>query len=252
MSELIQFCEEASNWLKAHHNNTIVVHCKGGKGRTGTMIAALLLWTGHRRCAIDAMELFTFRRTEKYDPDSGFGDAEEQDEDSAPKFMSLFRGKVGNQGPEGPSQIRYVHYVEAMLYSGIDPLSLREVMLTHLKIPVMKSHMKRPWYLSFSVRCMRYVVYDSGRSSKDAHVIGNHLGVMVTIPANVIIWGDTRIDFYFHKQSSSTSELNRKHAFFLVTSRFTLPCSVLIVRRFSTLRFIQKPQSSSFENQRSI
>ncbi|EKX54230.1 hypothetical protein GUITHDRAFT_40352, partial [Guillardia theta CCMP2712] len=63
MSELIQFCEEASNWLKAHHNNTIVVHCKGGKGRTGTMIAALLLWTGHRRCAIDAMELFTFRRT---------------------------------------------------------------------------------------------------------------------------------------------------------------------------------------------
>eukprot|EP00960_Hanusia_phi_P021878 648446-Hanusia_phi.AAC.3 len=240
MSEMVQFCEEASSWLQAHPNNTIVVHCKGGKGRTGLMIAALLLWTGHRRCAVDAMELFTFRRTHNYDPEAGFGDAEEHDEASAPRIMSLFQRKVGNQGPEGPSQIRYVHYVEAMLYSGIDPLNLKEVMLTQIAMPVMQRHMKRPWYLSFSVRCMRYVVYDSGRSRKDAHVIGNTLGELITIPANVIIWGDTRIDFYFHKQGTSTSELNRKLAFFLVFNTAFYPETKKLIFRKNKIDLMQK------------
>ena len=40
---------------------------QGGKGRTGLMVSAFLLWTGHRRCALDALELFTFRRTRDYD-----------------------------------------------------------------------------------------------------------------------------------------------------------------------------------------
>ena len=35
------------------------------------LIAALLLYVGHRRCALDALELFTFRRTDNYDPDLG-------------------------------------------------------------------------------------------------------------------------------------------------------------------------------------
>jgi hypothetical protein len=33
------------------------------------MAAALLLWSGHRRCAMDALELFTFRRTRDYRPE---------------------------------------------------------------------------------------------------------------------------------------------------------------------------------------
>jgi hypothetical protein len=39
---------------------------QGGKGRTGLFISAFLLWSGHRRTALDALELFTFRRTENY------------------------------------------------------------------------------------------------------------------------------------------------------------------------------------------
>ena len=42
---------------------------QGGKGRSGLMAAALLLWSGHRRCAMDALELFTFRRTRDYRPE---------------------------------------------------------------------------------------------------------------------------------------------------------------------------------------
>ena len=54
--------------------HVVNVHCKGGKKRTGVMISALLLWCGHRKCAMDAMELFTFRRTENYDPEAGIDD----------------------------------------------------------------------------------------------------------------------------------------------------------------------------------
>eukprot|EP00961_Rhodomonas_salina_P011269 151156-Rhodomonas_salina.5 len=50
MSEMIKFCEEAAKWLEMDQKNTIAVHCKGGKGRTGVMVAAFLMWTGHR-CA---------------------------------------------------------------------------------------------------------------------------------------------------------------------------------------------------------
>ena len=62
LQEMIHFCNEASKWMLSDKTNVIAVHCKGGKGRTGVMIAAFMLWCGHRRCAMDAMELFTFRR----------------------------------------------------------------------------------------------------------------------------------------------------------------------------------------------
>ena len=43
---------------------------QGGKGRTGVFISAFLLWSGHRRTALDALELFTFRRSENYKPEA--------------------------------------------------------------------------------------------------------------------------------------------------------------------------------------
>ena len=39
------------------------------------LTSALLLWSGHRKCAMDAMELFTFRRTQNYDPDAGIDES---------------------------------------------------------------------------------------------------------------------------------------------------------------------------------
>ncbi|EKX33150.1 hypothetical protein GUITHDRAFT_44334, partial [Guillardia theta CCMP2712] len=64
MSEMLQFCEEAQVWLQKDPRNVIAIHCKGGKGRSGVMSSAIILWSGHRKCAVDALELFTFRRTE--------------------------------------------------------------------------------------------------------------------------------------------------------------------------------------------
>lgn len=45
-SDLIRMGDSVTEWLGKDQRNVIAVHCKGGKGRTGTMICVALLKTG--------------------------------------------------------------------------------------------------------------------------------------------------------------------------------------------------------------
>ena len=40
------FCHSVDKWLKQNPKNVVAVHCKGGKGRTGVMCSAWLLYSG--------------------------------------------------------------------------------------------------------------------------------------------------------------------------------------------------------------
>jgi phosphatidylinositol-3,4,5-trisphosphate 3-phosphatase/dual-specificity protein phosphatase PTEN len=82
------FCQDVDSWLQLHPENVIAVHCKAGKGRTGTLIAAYLMHCGVRPTAETAMRYFGVKRT---------GDA---------------------QGVTIPSQMRFVHYYEQVLRHG--------------------------------------------------------------------------------------------------------------------------------------
>ncbi|KAJ7514636.1 hypothetical protein O6H91_23G053400 [Diphasiastrum complanatum] len=55
------FCENLDEWLASDPQNVAVVHCKAGKGRTGLMVCAYLVYTG--MSAEEALKLYASRRT---------------------------------------------------------------------------------------------------------------------------------------------------------------------------------------------
>jgi hypothetical protein len=59
---LRDFCRSSEEWLLAGPNNVIVVHCKAGKGRTGSMICALLVYSGAVKSAYDALKWYEWTR----------------------------------------------------------------------------------------------------------------------------------------------------------------------------------------------
>ncbi|KAM4859797.1 phosphatidylinositol 3,4,5-trisphosphate 3-phosphatase TPTE2-like [Thomomys bottae] len=86
---MVSFSKEVIAWLSKDPHNIIIIHCKGGKGRTGTMISILLLATGTFLTAKDSLEYFGERRTDR-------------------NVSSQF------QGVETPSQSRYVGYFDTV------------------------------------------------------------------------------------------------------------------------------------------
>lgn len=64
LKEAIRFAKDVKEWMSADPNNVIAVHCKGGKGRTGTMISIWLLESRQCANAKEALEKFGDRRTD--------------------------------------------------------------------------------------------------------------------------------------------------------------------------------------------
>jgi len=49
LETMVYFCESAQQWLDAHEDNVVALHCKAGKGRAGLMSCCLML-----RMSVDA------------------------------------------------------------------------------------------------------------------------------------------------------------------------------------------------------
>ncbi|XP_015760753.1 PREDICTED: phosphatidylinositol 3,4,5-trisphosphate 3-phosphatase TPTE2-like, partial [Acropora digitifera] len=87
LNQLLYFTHNVREWLDRDPENVIAVHCKGGKGRTGTAVCAWLIASGQFEEAQHSLEYFGLRRTDY---------------------------SVGNayQGVQTPSQSRFVGYLE--------------------------------------------------------------------------------------------------------------------------------------------
>eukprot|EP00026_Physarum_polycephalum_P008587 Phypoly_transcript_08675.p1 GENE.Phypoly_transcript_08675~~Phypoly_transcript_08675.p1 ORF type:complete len:416 (-),score=56.71 Phypoly_transcript_08675:54-1301(-) len=99
--ELIHtFCLNVQEWLESNKQNIAVIHCKAGKGRTGLMICAWLLFTREWRTPEEALDFYAAMRTEN------------------------------KKGVTIPSQIRYVRYFHESLTTS--PFALRPLLLQYI------------------------------------------------------------------------------------------------------------------------
>eukprot|EP00072_Mus_musculus_P066401 XP_017168164.1 PREDICTED: transmembrane phosphatase with tensin homology isoform X2 [Mus musculus] len=89
LEEMLLFSKEVNNWMAQDPENVVAIHCKGGKGRTGTMVCACLIASEIVLNAKESLYFFGERRTDK---------------SNSSKF----------QGIETPSQNRYVKYFEKL------------------------------------------------------------------------------------------------------------------------------------------
>ncbi|XP_069905093.1 phosphatidylinositol 3,4,5-trisphosphate 3-phosphatase TPTE2-like isoform X2 [Oryctolagus cuniculus] len=64
LSEMVVFSKEVNMWLAQDKKNVVVIHCKGGKGRTGTMVCACLIGNQIFGTAKESLAYFASRRTD--------------------------------------------------------------------------------------------------------------------------------------------------------------------------------------------
>lgn len=93
---VIRACiEDMHTFMTADPANVVAVHCKAGKGRTGLIISAYLVYAGMAPTATAALRMFGAVRTHN------------------------------SKGVTIPSQMRYVHYFEASLKRPVVPATYR-------------------------------------------------------------------------------------------------------------------------------
>eukprot|EP01091_Cochliopodium_minus_P018634 TRINITY_DN7614_c0_g1_i1.p1 TRINITY_DN7614_c0_g1~~TRINITY_DN7614_c0_g1_i1.p1 ORF type:complete len:679 (-),score=154.91 TRINITY_DN7614_c0_g1_i1:367-2403(-) len=112
LNMLFQIIVSMEKWLSTHNKNVSIVHCVGGKGRTGTVIACYLLYSGVCATAKESLEYFAQKRSSK------------------------------QKGVTQPSQLRYVRYFAEILTSQIKPLPVR-LMLRKIRMTSLPHFSKR-------------------------------------------------------------------------------------------------------------
>lgn len=99
------FCKDAKEFLDKDPANVVAVHCKAGKGRTGTLISCLLLYMNIFDNAKDCLTYYG--------------------------IMRVSNGK----GVTVPSQIRYVYYFENILKNNTPhPVVFKELVIKKLRM----------------------------------------------------------------------------------------------------------------------
>jgi len=106
MDQILKFCVHADAYLSKNENNTLCVCCRTGKNRSAMLAAILLLHQGVAMSSTEAIAIVNKERTS-----------------AARNALTL------------PSQIRYVHYYEALLRSSEEgAFKTKTLKITNIRI----------------------------------------------------------------------------------------------------------------------
>ena len=130
LNSLMPFCEDAKKFLDEDEKNVVAIHCKAGKGRTGTFICCLLLYLGIFKSADECM-----------------------------KYYGLMR--VGEEkGVTIPSQKRYVNYFETIVRNKIQaPIKYKSATITEIKLYTV------PNFAKFGASCTPTFIIENGKKN---------------------------------------------------------------------------------------
>ena len=170
ISLLIAFCQDAESFLKENEKNVVAIHCKAGKGRTGTFICCLML----------SLKIFNT--------------AEE-----CLAYYGMMRAGDG-KGVTIPSQIRYVHYFEKITKNKLNPtLNPKRIIIRKIKLISIPGFSRVGWtctptfIIENGERSYKYFDYIKKKETFNLSMaeVEFHLGV-----AGYEVSGDVRISFF--------------------------------------------------------
>ena len=152
-----EFCEDVQDWLQRRESHVVVVHCKAGKGRTGVMICAYLVYSGFVDSAEEALELYSEMRTKN------------------------------RKGVTIPSQIRYVKYFERIFK---ESLSINPSML-FLKSIKLHTIPRTNQELSIEMYIKETKIFESTLES--ISVINSDSGMLINLKKALPLCGDIKV-----------------------------------------------------------
>ena len=168
---LLPFCQDAKAFLEENQDNIVAVHCKAGKGRTGTFICCLMIYLSIFKTADEALAYYGIMRV---------GDG---------------------RGVTIPSQIRYVNYFEIILDKKIDiNVNPKKIIIRKIKLSNAPGFSRVGWNssITFSIdngekNSFKYYDYIKKRETFNLTMgqIEFYLGVK-----GFEVCGDVRFTFY--------------------------------------------------------
>ena len=175
------FCEDAKQFLDEDKKNVVAIHCKAGKGRTGTFISCLLLYMKFFETAADCLKYYGMMRVEN------------------------------GRGVTVPSQIRYVFYFEQILKKNIKcPIEFKVICLNKIRmvtipnISSVKSGCTPTFSIENSGKSFKYWEYNKKKESYD---ISDAFADFQIGDNGFDVSGDVKITFYHSPMFGSKEKI---------------------------------------------
>lgn len=155
------FCEDVDNWLSLDPRNVVAVHCHAGKGRTGTMICAFMLYKRMFNTAEKAIEFFSSKRV-------------------LPGIKAMH-----------PGQERYVRYFSRLIRERFvyNPKPLMLLAVEFSECPGVNGFLCSPYF-----KVKQRGVRSSHRSP--VYKADSRRRLLMELPRPLLVAGDVKIEFY--------------------------------------------------------